>query len=166
MTWEEKSSVFENVTAAVGLAIVFISTLCAPRLSANLSREELAKDGARKAQRIAALQTWLKAAQQGNDSLRAQLVSADARLDQGRAELNALTEERDGLKAQVASATSQLQELDTNFKALQQEMAKFREVVSLQQVADERDKALERAKKAEERIRELTLQLNRAGIWP
>ncbi len=166
MIWEEKSSVFENVTAAVGVVIVLASTLSGPRLASNMSREELAKDGARKAQRLEMLQTWLNTAQQGNESLRAQLASANSRLEKAHAEINVLTEECSGLKTQLASATGQLQDVSGQLQELKQEMAKFQEILSVQQVADERDDALERAKKAEERVRDLTLQLNRAGIWP
>jgi chromosome segregation ATPase len=163
---EEKSSLFEGAIGAVGAVIVFASTLSAPRLSVNMSREELARDGVQKTQRIEVLQTWLKTAQQGNDSLRAQLASTGSLLEEARAEIGSLTEERNGLKTQVASKTGQLKEVDGQLQELKQEMAKFKEFISFQQVAGERDEALDRAKKAEERIRELTLQLNRAGVWP
>ncbi len=166
MVIEEKSSLIESVIGAVGLVIVLTSTLSAPRLKSNLSREELVHDGAQKVRRIEMLQTWLKTAHQGNDSLRAQLANSGSLLGKARSQMSALVEERDTLKAQAASTSRQLQDVDGQLQALKEEMAKFKEIVSLQQVADERDDALERAKKAEERIRELTLQLNREGIWP
>ncbi|MBN1358940.1 MAG: hypothetical protein JW993_00025 [Sedimentisphaerales bacterium] len=166
MIWEEKSPVFEGVIAGIGVVILLLSTLSTPRLSSTMTREELTADRTRKAQRIETLQTWLTAAQQGNESLRTQLATTNSHLEKARAQIGALAEERDGLSAQVASTTRQLQEIDGQFQALKEEMAKFKEIVSVQQVAEERDDAVERAKKAEERVRELTLQLNRAGIWP
>jgi chromosome segregation ATPase len=166
MVIEEKSSLIEGVIGAVGVVIVILSTLSAPRLSSNASREELAKDGVRKTQRIKALQTWLTTAQQSNDSLRSQLVTAGSLLEKASAQINTLTAERDGLKMQVASATTQLKNVQGQFEELKEEMAKYKEILSVQQAVDERDDALERAKKAEDRIRELTLELKRAGVWP
>jgi hypothetical protein len=46
------------------------------------------------------------------------------------------------------------------------EAAKLKEFLSLQEAQKERDDAAERATKAEDRIRELTLELHRAGVWP
>ena len=166
MISEQKSSLFEGLTAGVGVVVVLLSTISAPRLNSNMTREELNQDRTRKAQRIAALQTWLKTAQQGNEYLRTQVVSADSQLDEAQAEVSALTEERDGLKEKVASTTGQLQDVQGKLEELKQEMTQFKEFVSMQKLAKERDEAEEKAKKAEERIRELTLQLNRAGVWP
>ena len=166
MVIEEKSSLIEAAIGAVGVVVVILCTLSAPRLSSNLSREELAKDGTRKAQRIKALQTWLTTAQQSNDSLRSQLVTAGSLLEKARTQIDTLTAERDGLKTQVASSAAQLKEVQGQFGALKQEMAKYEEILSLRQAVEERDDALERAKKAEERYRELTLKLNREGVMP
>jgi chromosome segregation ATPase len=166
MVAEEKSSLFEGLTAGVGVVVVLISTLAGPRLNSNMSREELTRDRTRKAERIVALQTWLKTAQQGNDFLRTEVANAGSLLEKARLEIAALVEERDGLEEKVASTAGQLQDVQGKLEELKREVAQFKEFVSLQELAKERDDAQEKAKKAEERIRELTLQLNRAGVWP
>jgi chromosome segregation ATPase len=166
MISEEKSSLFEGAVAAVGVVVLFASTLSLPRLTSTMSRTELTEDRARKAQRIAVLQQSLDTAHQEAEVVRAQLASADALLEQARDAMNALTVERDELQTRVTATTKQLREVDTQLEALKKDMAEYKELVSMQEVAEERDDARRRAEKAEERIRELTLQLNRAGVWP
>ncbi len=162
MITEEKSSLFEGVTAGLGVVIVFISTLSAPRLSNNMTRVELARQSAREAKYLANLQTTLKATQEDNGTLRVQLAEAGSLLEKARLQMTTLIGERDTLEAKVAATTSQLQDMEGKYQALNEQMAQFNEV----EVCKERDAAFDRAKKAEDRIRELTLQLNRAGIWP
>ena len=166
MITEEKSSLFEGVTVGLGIVIVFISTLSAPRLTSNMTRRELARERVREARDLTRLQATLTATQEYNATLRARLTEADSLLERAHIEMSALIEERDTLTAEVAAATSQLQDMEGKYQALQEETTESRKVLSAQQIVQERDAAVDRAKQAEERIRQLTLELNRAGIWP
>lgn len=166
MISEEKSALFEGVIVAVGMVILLAGTLSVPPLTSTMSRAELVEDRAEKTQRIVALQRSLETARQENESMQTQLTAAHSLLEEVRSEIDALTVERDLLETKVAATTSQLQDVNAQFQELKREMAQFKELVSLQELAGQRDEALQRAKRAEERIRDLTLQLNRAGIWP
>jgi chromosome segregation ATPase len=163
---EEKSSLIEGVTVGLGVVIVFISTLSGPRLSHSMTPVESARKEAREARYLTNLRKAVTATYQDNETLRTRLTEAGALLEKARLEMTTLTVERDALKADVAAATGQLQEMKDEYQALQAEMTQFRQGLSDHVLAKERDEALERASKAEDRIRELTLQLNRAGIWP
>lgn len=173
MVIEEKSSLIENIAVGAALVVVFLGTLSIPRLSTTISRAELNQDGARKAQRITSLEASLATAENESENLRGQLAQAGsqleataAALETAHSEISGLKVERDELATRVTATTQQLRDVDSQLEDLKQKLAEFKEFVTAQQVANERDEAVERAKKAEERIRELTLQLNRAGIWP
>jgi chromosome segregation ATPase len=110
--------------------------------------------------------TALTATQENHASLQTKAAETRRQLEQMRCELAALTKERDTLMAQVAAANEKVEELSSKLETTGLEAAKLKEFLSLQDVQKERDDAAERAQKAEDRIRELTLELHRAGIWP
>ena len=173
MVIEEKSSLFESAFAIGGVLVAIILTFSSPKLESALSRQELADDRDQKVQEIASLEASLAAAQNDNEALRAQLVEVGSVLQQAQThiqarqtEINDLEVDISALKVQRDGLTAQLQDKDRQLEDLRSQIAEFQEFLSVQQAAGERDEALERAQKAEERIRQLTLQLHNAGVYP
>lgn len=166
MMTEENLSVLEGWVIALSVIVVFSATIAGPQLSHAIARDELALANADKAKRISTLLTSLVSTRQDNVSLRAEVTETARFLEQVRCELATLKQERDTLIGQVAVANEKVRELDSRLQTTGLEAAKLKEFLSLQETQKERDDAAERAKKAEDRIRELTLQLHRAGVWP
>lgn len=166
MMTEENLSVLEGWAIALSAIALFTATMAAPRLSRSVTRDELAVANVDKTRRISRLVTALTAAQKDSVALREQVEQTTQALEQMRVELETLTKERDTLVSQVAAANAKVQELDGKLQTTGLEAAKLKEFLSLQDIQKERDEAAERAKEAEDRIRELTLELHRAGIWP
>ena len=166
MTMEERLSKFEIAIAAVSGVILFVATLAGPGLDPGLSRGRLAITHARQSRRLAGLETALKTAREHSSALQSQLTQAGLVAEQARSELTALMQERDTLSTQVATCTGQIQELEKKLQSADEEAAKFRELLSLHEISKERDAAVAKAQEAEERIRALTLELHRSGVWP
>lgn len=176
MVIEEKTSLFEGAFAIGGILIAIIATFSSPKLDTALSREELVQQRDLKAQRIAELEAALVTAGNEKDALKGQLVQAGSVLEAAQtlvarreAEIEALKVEREELNTRVVATAKQLRQADSNIEELKSELAEFQEILSVEQVKNERDAALERATEAEElvkeredRIRELTLRLDRA----
>jgi chromosome segregation ATPase len=166
MMTEENLSVVEGWVIALSAIAVLTATVAGPRLSHTVTRDELAVVNVAQTRHISRLVAALTATQKEQASLQTEAAEKGRLLEQMRSELATLTEERDALVAQVATADAKVQELNTKLETTGMEAAKLKEFLSLQEVVEERDNAAERAKKAEDRIRELTLELHRAGVWP
>lgn len=174
---KEGLSKLEVSVAALSGLIVFIATLTGPRLSHGVSRDGLAIANARQERQIteleAALETAVKTAQERGEALETQLAEAGLELEQVRSELAAVTQQREALETQLAASAEKVGQLEAKLLTTDEEATKLKELLSLHEVTQERDtakaheeEAKDRAEKAEERIRELTLQLHRAGLWP
>lgn len=166
MMTEENLSVCEGWVIALSAIALLTATLGGPRLSQSITRDELAVASVTQTKRISRLAAALTSTQKDNAALQADVAKASRLLEQTRSELAALMQERDALVAQVAAATAKVQELDSKLQVTHLEAAQLKEFLSLQELQKERDDAKEKATKAEDRIRELTLQLHRAGVWP
>ncbi|HPC93796.1 MAG TPA: hypothetical protein PLU87_02555 [Sedimentisphaerales bacterium] len=166
MMTEENWSVLEGWVIALSVIVVFSATIAGPQLSHAMARDELALANADKTRRISTLLAIVTSTRQDNASLRAEVAETSRLLEQARSELAVLKQERDTLIGQLAVANEKVRELDGKLQTTGLEAAKLKEFLSLQDIQKERDEAAERAKKAEDRIRELTLQLHRAGVWP
>ncbi len=166
MMKEEKLSLFERGAVASSVVVLLIATMVGPRLNPGMARDELAVANAHKTRHISQLAASLTTARQDQAALRTQAAQTEQLLDKVRSELDALMQERDALVAQVAVANQRVQELETRLQTTHLEAARLKEFLSLQEIKKERDEAMDKATKAEDRIRELTLQLHRAGVWP
>ncbi len=161
---EEKLGGFEIAVAVVGGLIVFVATMAAPPLNRGTTRAELAMVNARQEQQIAELGTTLEVTQQERDELRFQWKQARAKLEQACSELAVLKREHETLDTRLTAANEEIKKLKNDLKV--QELKAELEVKN-REAADERvRRAEERKKKAEDQVRELTLQLHRAGVLP
>ena len=162
---QERLSKIEVSVAVLSGMIVLIATLTGPRLSHGVSRDTRAVAHARQDRQISELETALQGAREESRTLQTQLAEAGVQLEELRSELAALKQERETLSTQLAASTDNVRELEKQLETASQEAAKLKPSVSVQGVTKERDEAIARAEKAEERIRELTLQLHQAGLW-
>ena len=90
-----------------------------------------------------------------------------------RLQLCSLQKERLVLKGQVTDGTDKITELSNQLQATKTDFAKLKDQIAMDdsikqrdEAFRQRDEALARASKAEDRVRELTLQLHRAGLLP
>jgi len=162
----ERLSKMEVSVAALCGVILFVATLTGPRSSHGVPRDRLVAVNARQSQEITALESALDAAQNQGCLLQEQLAQAGHQLEEVRVNLSALEQERETLSTRLAAAMHRIGELERKLQATDQEACKLKELLSVQEANKERDEAKARAEKAEERIRELTLELHRSGIWP
>lgn len=162
----ERLSKLEVSVAALCGVILFVATLTGPRLGHAVPRDRLVTVNMRQSQEIVGLEHALDAARQHGSVLQDQLAQAGHQMKVVRNSLAALEQERETLATQLAAATERIGELEAKLQATDQEACKLKELLSVQEANKERDEAEARAEKAEERIRELTLQLHRSGIWP
>lgn len=100
-------------------------------------------------------------------SLEKELKDLSKTIESTRADLASFRVVHDTLIAQVAASTAKVQEIESRIQETKTQAGKLNEYAALQeQLRKERDEALTQAKDATERIRELTLQLQRAGVYP
>lgn len=88
-------------------------------------------------------------------------------LESTQADLASFRQVHDVLITQVGATTSRVQELEARLQESKVQGGKLKEYAVLEeQLKKERDEAVGQAQNAAERIRELTLQLQRAGVYP
>ena len=117
-------------------------------------------------QSLAELQTATQQLQARNSAVESEMATL-ARLLQGvRAELAGLKEGHDSLAAQVTTTTATLQKLETTVQQTSERVANGVDPKVLQQVTKERDEALVQTKQSDDQVRQLTLKLQRAGLFP
>jgi hypothetical protein len=102
-----------------------------------------------------------------NRSLETELRKLAKTIETTNADFTSFRQVHDTLISQVATATAKLQEFESKFQDAKTQATKTNEYAGLQeQLKKERDEALAQAKDAAERVRELTLQLQRARVYP
>jgi len=102
-----------------------------------------------------------------NSSLEGEIKKLSKAVESTKADLASFRVVHDTLIAQVAATTAKLQEVDGRIAETKTHAGKLNEYAALQeQLRKERDEALDEAKDAAERVRELTLRLQRAGVYP
>ena len=169
----EGLSKLEVSVAALSGLIVFIATMTGPRLSHGVSRAGLAIVNDRQERQISELEGALATAQERGEALETQLAEVGLQVEQIRLELATVTGQRKALDVQLAASAEKVETLEDKLLTADEEALELKKLLSLHELTQERDtakvhaeEAKDRAQKAEERIRELTLQLHRAGVWP
>ena len=110
--------------------------------------------------------TQVERLQTRDSELQDEIRELSQALEDTKADLSSFRRVHDTLIAQVAATTAQVQELEGRLVDSKAQAAKLKEYAALQQqLQKERDEAVGQAKAAAERIRELTLKLQRAGVY-
>jgi chromosome segregation ATPase len=163
---ESRKIVLEIGAAIVGIIVSAACTLSdAPRpsLATPMVQEKEVKHSR---QLIAELQTALQQLQTRNNAVETDLA-ANARLLQDlRSELASLRKGHNSLETQVTTTVTRLQQLETAVQQTSERVAKSVDPKTLLQVTKERDEAIAQTKQSDDQVRQLTLKLQKAGLFP
>lgn len=156
----------DNLERALGVVILLVLAACGLAnvpMPSRATVEDISVGLRRDQVRAAEIQDL----RTRNGSLEAELRKLAKSLETTRSDFTSFRQVHDTLIAQVATATAKLQEFEGKFQDTKTQAAKMSEFASLQeQLKKERDEAMTQAKDAAERVRELTLRLQRAGVYP
>ncbi len=156
-----------NYTESVlGIAVLVVLLACgfaSMPMTVRTTGEDFSVSLRRDRQRAAELQEL----KNRDSTLEAEIKKLSKALESTKADLASFRQVHDTLIAQVAVTTSRMQEVAGQIEDTKDQTAKLTEYAALQeQLEKERDQAISQAKSAAERIRELTLRLQRAGAYP
>jgi chromosome segregation ATPase len=163
---ERERTGYENAETILGIVILVVLVACGfanvpmpSRATSEASSISLRRDKLRAAE-IQELRTR-------DGSLEAELRRLSKAIETTKSDFVSFRQVHDTLIAQVATTTAKLQEFEGKFQDGKTQATKINEYAGLQeQLKKERDEALTQAKDAAERVRELTLRLQRAGVYP
>ncbi|MCL5279921.1 MAG: hypothetical protein M1376_08460 [Planctomycetes bacterium] len=163
---ESRKIMLEIGAAVAGIIVAAACTLSdAPRPSLAtpiLQGKELKQNK----QLIAELQTTLRQLQTRNKAVEADLM-ANARLVQDlRSELAGLKSGHNLLENQLTTTVAKLQQLETTVQQTNARLANRVDPKALLQATKERDEALAQTKQSDDQVRQLTLKLQKAGLFP
>jgi chromosome segregation ATPase len=115
---------------------------------------------------LAELQTATQQLQMRNSAVETEVTTLTRLLQGVRAELAGLKEGHDSLETQVTTTATKLQKLETAVQQTSERVANSVDPKVLGQVTKERDEALAQSKQSDDQVRQLTLKLQRAGLFP
>ncbi len=163
---ESRKIVLEIGAAVAGIIISAACTLSsAPRPSLATPMVEQ-KELKHSKQLIAELQTALQQVQERNKAVEADLVANARLLQDFRSELAGLKNGHNALENQLTTTVAKLQRLETAVQQTSERVAKSVDPKVLLQVTKERDEALAQSKQSDDQVRQLTLKLQKAGLFP
>ncbi len=151
------------VAGMIILAACAIADVPRPSRTAPVGR---GKEPQRAGQSLAELQTTTQQLQARNNALETEVATLTRLLQGVRAELAGLKEGHSSLEAQVTTAATKLQKLETTVQQTSERVAKGVDPKALLQVTKERDEAIAQTKQSDDQVRQLTLKLQRAGLFP
>jgi septal ring factor EnvC (AmiA/AmiB activator) len=159
MLTDEHLETIEHTLAGIAVLIVFVCTLGGPHINRGPTRQQLVRSYVRNSHRVLQLQSSLETTEGHVKAQKTELATATN-------QINALQKERDAISKHASDEAAKIKELEAQLQTAKAEIAKLNDVAAVENANRTRDAALARANKAEDRIRDLTLQLHNAGIWP
>ncbi len=156
----------ERLEIGAGIAAIGVVLVCALGSVPNPNRTGRSVADRHSRRQIARLEAALQQMQAQNTLLEnglGQLVDA---LQNTRADMAGLARRQQVLDGRVATTTNVVEQLQATVEETHRHALKLSEFVSLHELLKERDDARNQAKDAGDRIRELTLRLQREGIYP
>ena len=117
-------------------------------------------------QSLAELQTATQQLQARNNAVEAEMATVTRLLQGVRSELAGLKEGHNSLETQVTTTATKLQKLETTVQQTSERVAKSVDPKALLQATKERDEVLAQTKQSDDQVRQLTLKLQRAGLFP
>ncbi|MGE5294188.1 MAG: hypothetical protein ACM3VT_05115 [Solirubrobacterales bacterium] len=153
----------ESILGVVVLVVLLACGLASMPMTIRTAGEDISVSLRRDRERTQELQEL----RNRDGSLEAELKKLSKTLESTKADLASFRQVHDTLIAQVAVATAKMQEIAGQIEDTKGTATKLTEYATLQeQLKKERDAAVNQAKDATERVRELTLRLQRAGAYP
>ncbi|MCU0917777.1 MAG: hypothetical protein MUC88_24925 [Planctomycetes bacterium] len=155
---EPRKEIFEIVVAAVTVAILVACALSDLSVLSQMTPGSATHAREQTRQSLAQVQTR-------NEALTAELTKVSQRLESTRSDLTKLTEAYNKLGTLATATTTRLNQLETMVQQANERMAKINESAAVQQIAKQRDEAIVRSKQSDDQVRQLTLRLQKAGIY-
>jgi hypothetical protein len=166
MQAKQRLTIVEYVALGVAAGVVLICTVSnSPFSGLSVHMQELNQRQRNKIL-VRELSGMLNTLRAENASLEDDLARAGRMLESKCDELAALQQQQELLNARVTETAAELRDTEGLLETASAERNRLTELLDLQKATEERDEATTRAEKAEERIRQLTLELHRAGVWP
>lgn len=154
------------IESALGIVVLVVLLACgfaSMPMTVRTAGEDFSVSLRRDRQRAAELQEL----KDRDGALEAELKKLTRALESTKTDLASFRQVHDTLIAQVAVTTTKMQEVAGQIEGTKGQAAKLTEYAALQeQLMKERDLAISQAKDAAERVRELTLRLQKAGVYP
>jgi septal ring factor EnvC (AmiA/AmiB activator) len=163
---ESRKIVLEVVVAVVGIIVAAACALSdAPRPSLAMPVLQV-KEQKHQGQLIAEIQTAMQQLRTRNTAVETETVAITRLLQGIQAELASLKEGHTALQTQVTTTVAKLQQLETAIQQTNKRVANSVDPKALLQVTKERDEALAQSKQSDDQVRQLTLKLQKAGVFP
>lgn len=153
----------ESILGIVVLVVLLACGFASMPMTVRTAGEDISVSLRRDRQRAEELQEL----RNRDAGLEAEIKKLSKALESTKTDLASFRQVHDTLIAQVAVTTSQMQEVVGQIEESKGQAARLTEYAELQEkLQKERDQAVSQAKDATERVRELTLRLQKAGVYP
>jgi chromosome segregation ATPase len=159
---EKQRLILETVVILAGFFLALVSTF--GPASAIAPEEWALQQDSRT--RIASLEAALRKLEARNDEVQRELALIEPMLERAASDTAWLQQGYDALSTQVTTTTARLSDVDRVISQTQAQTAEVGEFLSLHKIITQRDEAKEEAERNAEQIRDLTLKLHRAGVYP
>jgi len=164
---ELRKDVLEVVAAVAALVLLLVCAVSdVPRLYLTTPGARAAKERESNQQSFALLQTATRELQARDVAMQAELAKITRLLETTRSNLANLTEGHGALDMRVTATAAKLQQFETAVHQANERLTKFSESAVLERITKERDDAATRANQSDDQVRQLTLKLQKAGIYP
>ncbi len=164
---EPRKDLPEAVAAIVALVVLLVCAVSdVPRLYSTTPAARAAKEREANRQSFAQLQASTRELQARDEALQVQLAQVTRLLETTRSNLATLTEGHGTLSTRVTATAAKLQQFEATVSQTNELLTKFSESAVLERITKERDTATTHAKQSEDQVRQLTLKLQKAGIYP
>jgi chromosome segregation ATPase len=157
-----------EIVAAVAAAVILVACALSsvPYVNQTTPAARATRTREQDRQSVVQLQTTTHQLQTRNEAVEAQLTKITRLLEGTRSDVAKLTEGHGTLGTQVATTTAKLQQLDTTVRQTSERLAKFSESDAVKKVTKERDDAVTHSQESDNQVRQLTLKLQKAGVYP
>jgi hypothetical protein len=164
---EPRRDSLETAAAVAALVILITCVISsAPRVAQMARGGQSVQERQQDKQALAELQTTATQLKARNEALGAELAQVTRLLESTRSNLARLTEGHNALGVQVTTTAAKLQQLETTVQQAREQMAKFDGAGTLEKIVQQRDQAVAQSKQSDEQVRQLTLKLQKAGVYP
>lgn len=166
---EEQESRRTMLEIGAAVAVVILAAACAISSVPQPDRATSAMQGKQqehRTQQIAELQAALKQVQERNKAVETDLAASVRLLQDLRSELASLKNGHSLLATQLTTTVAKVQQLETAVQQTNERLANSVDPKVLEQVTKERDEALAQTKQSDDQVRQLTLKLQKAGLFP
>jgi predicted nuclease with TOPRIM domain len=164
---EPRKNQLEMVAAVAAIVLLLACTMSnVSRPNQGAAAAQAAQTREQDRQAIAELQTTTHQLQTRNETVEAQVAKIARLLESAQSDVAKLAERHDKLSTQVTTTAAKMQQLEATVQQATERAANSVDTGALRKIAKERDDALAQAKERGDQVRQLTLALQKAGVYP